>query len=79
MSYDTVNMVMAGLVVAQAAHGFIRTGSKPALAMGILIGGFYAASGFITIGDKSSAWKGHALAALTSVALGGRMGHYYYK
>ena len=59
-------------------HGFISTGSKPALAMGMLISGLYAASGYF-IPDRATASRGYAMAVLTSIALGGRMGHYYYK
>ena len=78
MSLDTVNLTMAGLVFAQGAHGFLTTKSKPALMMGLLIGGLYAASAYCN-NDKSTASRGYVLAALTSVALAGRMGHYYYQ
>ena len=60
------------------AHGFATTGSRPALAMGLLIGGLYAASGYF-VSAKTTKCRGYALAAITSIALCGRMGHYYFK
>lgn len=46
--------------------------------MGVFIGGLYAVSGYF-INEKSTAGAGYAVASLTSLALAGRMGHYYYK
>lgn len=68
-----VNFGMAGLVMAQGVH----QGSKAALVMGAVIGGLYTISGYMI--NVDSLVRGYGLAAITSFALSGRMGHYVLK
>jgi uncharacterized membrane protein (UPF0136 family) len=51
--------------------GFIKKGSKPSLAAGLLFGGIYGYSGYLV---NSNEEVGHDIASVSSVVLGGIMG-----
>ena len=74
-----LNLGMGAIVFAQGAHQFATSHprSKAALIAGGIVGGLYVASAQLI--NKNEGQYGHALGALTSIALSGRMGHYYYK
>lgn len=70
---SVVNFTMAGLVMAQGVH----QGSKASMIMGGVISSLYFISGYMINIELFT--KGYGLAALTSLALSGRMGHYAVK
>ena len=74
-----LNLGVGGVVIAQGFHQYLTSTpkSKPALIAGSIVGCLYIASSYLI--NKNQGFAGHGLGALTSCALAGRMGHYYYK
>jgi uncharacterized membrane protein (UPF0136 family) len=74
-----INLTMAGLVAAQGMYVYFiqNPGSKPALIIGLAIGGAYALSGYLI--NDNRAELGHGLGAVVSTALALRMGDYAIK
>lgn len=71
------NFAMSTLVSAVGVHGFVTKGSKPALIIGLVVGGLYATSaGLMDNGMRSN---GLILSSITSAALAWRMGDYVIK
>jgi uncharacterized membrane protein (UPF0136 family) len=74
-----INLTMATLVSAQGLYVYFiqNPGSKPALIVGLVVGGCYGASGYLINENKGEI--GHGLGFAVSAALAARMGNYAVK
>ena len=74
-----INLTMAGLVAGQGLYVYLvqNPGSRPALAVGLAVGGVYGVSGLLINANRAE--EGHGLGAVVSAALALRMGGYAMK
>ena len=66
-----------GVTIAGGVLGFVRKGSKPSLAAGVVCGSLLIASGVMI--SKDSQLEGHQLAGVTSSVMTVAMGHRFFK
>lgn len=65
------NLAMAALSSVGGIMGFVKKGSKPSLAAGLLFGGIYGYSAYLVNTNEET---GHDIASVASVVLAGTMG-----